>query len=90
MMSVGVRELKARLSLYLKRATAGERIVITDRGRAIAIISPAKQDSDLAQVEKLVSYGMARWGGGKPKGSSRPARLKGLPSVAETIIEDRR
>ena len=31
-MEVGVRELKAKLSFYLKRAAAGELITVTDRG----------------------------------------------------------
>ena len=89
-LSIGVRELKARLSQYLKRARGGERILITDRGHAIAVLAPVTQAPSIEQVQKLVSCGMAHWGGGKPKGAARPARLKGGPSVAQTIVEDRR
>lgn len=39
-MDVGVRELKQHLSEHLRRVTAGEVIRITDRGVAIAILSP--------------------------------------------------
>ena len=39
-MNVGVRELKQHLSEYLRRVTAGEVIRITDRGVAIAVLSP--------------------------------------------------
>lgn len=36
MMAVGVRELKNRLSEYLRRVRAGEEILVTDRGEVIA------------------------------------------------------
>jgi prevent-host-death family protein len=39
-MDVGVRELKQRLSEYLRRVEAGEVIRITDRGVPKAVISP--------------------------------------------------
>ncbi|MGH7324149.1 MAG: type II toxin-antitoxin system Phd/YefM family antitoxin [Candidatus Rokuibacteriota bacterium] len=35
MTAVGVRELKNRLSAFLRRVTEGERIVVTDRGRPV-------------------------------------------------------
>ena len=35
-MSVGIRELKAKLSEYVSRAADGEQIVVTDRGRPVA------------------------------------------------------
>ena len=38
MTTVAVRELKNRLSEYLRKVKAGERVVITERGRAIAMI----------------------------------------------------
>ena len=40
MAAVGIRELKNRLSQYLKRVRAGERLVVTERGKPVAIISP--------------------------------------------------
>ena len=41
MKTVGVRELKNRLSEYLRQARAGETILVTDRGQVIAELSPA-------------------------------------------------
>ena len=38
MKRVGVRELKNRLSRYLKEAAQGEAIEVTDRGRVLAVI----------------------------------------------------
>lgn len=37
-MEIGVRELKARLSHYLRLAEKGERIVVTDRGKPSAML----------------------------------------------------
>lgn len=48
MVAVGVRELKDHLSDYLRRARAGEWIVITDRGEPIAELSPPDMASSRA------------------------------------------
>lgn len=89
MPTVGVRELKDRLSQYLKRVKAGERLVVTERGAPIAIITPPPKLPADERIEAMLRKGLARWGGGKPRGSSRPARVSG-PSVAQAIIEGRR
>lgn len=34
--TVGIRELKSKLSQYVRRAEAGEIVVVTDRGRVVA------------------------------------------------------
>ncbi|MGH7232787.1 MAG: type II toxin-antitoxin system Phd/YefM family antitoxin [Nitrospiraceae bacterium] len=39
---VGVRELKNRLSRYLKRVQAGEELIVTERRRTVARIVPAR------------------------------------------------
>ena len=38
-MDVGVRDLKAHLSEFLERASRGEVITVTDRGRPIALLT---------------------------------------------------
>ena len=88
MTTVAVRELKNRLSEYLRKVKAGERVVITERGRAIAMISAAETPVD-EEIDALVRERAARWTGGKPQGARRPAKIKG-PSVADAVIEDRR
>lgn len=40
MTSVGLKVLKNNLSEYVRRAAAGETVVITDRGRPVAELSP--------------------------------------------------
>jgi prevent-host-death family protein len=89
MTAVGIRELKNRLSQYLKRVRAGERLVVTERGEPVAIISPPAVTRVDRRVEAMLREGIARWGGGKPRGARRPPRSKG-PSVAQAVIEGRR
>lgn len=38
--TVGVRELKDRLSEYIRNARAGESVLVTDRGEVVAELSP--------------------------------------------------
>ena len=89
MTAVGIRALKTQLSRYLKRVQGGERLVVTAHGKAVAVISPPSVTETDRRIEAMLREGVARWGGGKPKGARRPPRLKG-PSVAQAVIEDRR
>jgi len=84
--TVGIRELKARLSEYLKLARRGRRIVVTDRGREIAALGPVSDEG--RTLESLMAAGNLRWTGRKPAG------LAGVKStgrsVAAAVVEDRR
>jgi antitoxin (DNA-binding transcriptional repressor) of toxin-antitoxin stability system len=44
MRTVGIRELKNKLSAYLRAVAAGETVQVTDRGRVIAEISPPRPE----------------------------------------------
>jgi len=87
--TVGLRELKNRLSEVLRRVAAGERLVVLDGGRPVAIITRPEPTDDDEAIRALVREGRAAWGGGKPHGARRPVRLKGKP-IHETVLEDRR
>jgi prevent-host-death family protein len=89
MNSVGVRDLKNRLSHHLKRVRAGARLTVTERGRPIATLSPVEEKDDLAWLHKMVAEGRAHWSGGKPKGSKNPPRVRGQ-RASDIVIEDRR
>jgi prevent-host-death family protein len=91
--SVGIRDLKAHLSRYLRRVRAGTRLQVTARGRTIATISPAHAPDEPAEVQwarKMVRDGRAQWSGGKPEGPSRPVTLTSGPTVSDAVLEDRR
>ena len=88
-MDVGIRELKAHLSRHLKRVRAGTRLIVTERGRPIASISPTEPAADLDWAHRLVAEGRAHWNGGKPAGAARPAKIAGR-TASSIVIEDRR
>jgi len=43
MKTVGVKQLKARLSAYLRRVRAGATILVTDRDEVVAELRPARR-----------------------------------------------
>lgn len=53
---VGVRELRQNLSVYLERIARGETLEVTDRGRAVAILAPIRQES--SALERLTAAGL--------------------------------
>ena len=86
MISVGIKELKEKLSSYVDKARQGEEIVVTDRGKEIALILPISRER--SAIKKLAGSGRAFWTGGKPAGV-KGIKAKG-GSVAKTVLEDRR
>ena len=86
MISVGMKELKARLSGYVGKVRRGEEIVVTDRGKEIALVVPISRER--RAVMALVGKGRAAWTGGKPVGVKGIKARGGL--VAKTVLENRR
>jgi prevent-host-death family protein len=86
---VGIKALKDHLSEYLRRARNGERIVVTDRGAPVAVLAPVEEGSEVRWAWELVRGGAAIWGGGKPKGSGHPPKVRGK-MASEMVLEDRR
>ncbi len=89
-MNVSVRELKDGLSGYLRRVRAGERVVVTDRGRAIAELRPLhvdKLDSE-ERLARLAESGELRRPGGRGLADVEPVRVKGRP-LSATLLENR-
>lgn len=74
MTSVGIRELKAHLAEYIRRAEKGESITVTDRGRAVARLGPepATKPTIEERVRQLVAEGFLEWDGGKPDFGGEP------------------
>jgi prevent-host-death family protein len=87
--TVGIRELKTHLSRHLKRVRSGVRLLVTERGRSIATISPVEAAADVDWAHQLVAERRAHWSGGKPTGARRPARITGKTASA-VVLEDRR
>lgn len=83
-MDVAVRELKAKLSAYLKRAAAGELITVTDRGRPVAVLGPVLETVDLSAAVA------AGWVTPATRKGLRPVRRHQADgSVLQALAEDR-
>ncbi len=87
-MTVGIRELKARLSSYLQQVKAGSTLVITERGKPVGRIVPFKPSIE-AQVEELCQAGLVAWNGRKLAPTEPVVRIRGTKTVAELLVEDR-
>lgn len=88
---VSIRELKSRLSHYLRLTREGESVVITDRGVPIARIvpmGPAAQGLD-QRLQAMREAGLAQWSGQKLARHRPAAKLKGRKTVAQLLVEDR-
>lgn len=85
MISVGIRELKAKLSSYIDKAQEKNEVVITDHGHEVAMIIPISKERKA--VRALIEAGKAHWSGGKPKGVAG-IRLRGKP-LSVTVLEER-
>ena len=68
MKSVGIRELKDRLSDYIRQVRAGESVLVTDRGEVVAELTPP---------------GHAASGGDVPGALIAPAK-RGLATLGDT------
>jgi prevent-host-death family protein len=88
-MPVGIRELKNKLSHYLKAVRQGEKLAVTDRGAVIAYITPAEKSDEYERLVRLIRDQKASWKGGKPAGSKHPAKTSGKP-ISQIVIEERR
>lgn len=89
MKTVGIKDLKNRLSFYLREVKKGEKILITDRNQVIATILPVERGEEDSKLLSLVKEGFASWRGGRPAGSQRPVKIEGK-TVSEIVLEDRR
>ena len=86
---VGIKVLAGELREYLRLAQSGEKVVVTDQGRPIAVLSGIDDRAVLGAVWDLVESGQARWRGGKPRGPSKPIEIPGT-TAASAVLEDRR
>lgn len=93
MKTAKVSELKASISEYLSKVKAGEEVIVTDRGKPIAKISPLKRgEVEMpAHLLMLERAGLIRIGTGKlPAGfwdMPRPKDKKGL--ALKALLKER-
>jgi prevent-host-death family protein len=82
----GVKELRQNASVLLRRVAAGESILVTDRGRSVARLSPVAR----SRIAELRAAGLVREPLRKMKDAPPPVQLgKGQPTAAEALATAR-
>jgi len=93
MKQVGLRELKNRLSEYVRLVRAGERVQVTDRGQVVAELmppAPVKGRDQAAGLAALEQRGLLRPPAAEGRAHYRRlARLVPAGTVQRLLDEDR-
>lgn len=55
--SVGVRELRQNLSVYLRRVRAGQTLEVTERGQPVAVLAPLPEPDSV--LSRMIASGRA-------------------------------
>ena len=96
MKTVGVRELKNKLSEYLRRVQLGETVLVTDRGEVVAELLPPGQGpgdpSVPAGLQSLAKRGLLSLGapGGKELYPALPRKQGARRWSAAQLLDEER
>ncbi len=85
---VGTRELKNKLSEYMRRVKAGETITVTEHGKTIGQIVPIKA-TIRERIQAMAAAGQAEWNGQKLKPYRPKAVNKSGKLLSDLVSEDR-
>jgi prevent-host-death family protein len=91
MQAVGIRELKAKLSHYVRIAKTGEVVLVTEHGKVVAALGPpsaTRLPPELAGLQSLVDRGIVTLGGPKRPGVYVSTGLKSAPGTAQALIDE--
>lgn len=81
---VSVRDLRQHLSRYLRRVERGERLVVTERRRPVAMLGPLPENEDV--LDYLIAIGEATPATSDLLDLPAPIRVEG-PSSEEILDE---
>ena len=87
-MRVGIRELKSKLSEYMRRVKSGQTIVVTEHGKPIGQIVPVKASVE-ERLHAMVATGLAEWDGQKLKPYKPVAINRGERQASDLVVADR-
>ena len=87
---VGVRELRARLSGYLRAVARGETVTIGDRRRQpVARLVPVVRSVDDDALDRLAGRGVVQRGTGKPGGKPRIMSRTPRKLISDVVVRNR-
>ena len=87
-MRVGTRELKSKLSEYLRRVKSGQTIVVTEHGKPIGQIVPVKASLE-ERMQAMVVACLVEWNGQKLPPYKPTAINREEGQVSDLVVEDR-
>ena len=85
MNTIGIRELKQNASEVIKRVSSGEWLVVTDRGRPVAQISPINSSA----FGRLIDAGLVKPATNELSSLPKPLKAPRGVSLSNMIIEER-
>jgi prevent-host-death family protein len=86
--SIGIRELKSKLSECVREVKRGGTVVVTEHGRAVARLVPETDCLD-DRLEMLKKTGTMLWSGRRRGRASPGVRPRGKRTVADILVENR-
>ena len=86
--SVGIRELKANISKYMRQVKEGMSITITEHGKPIGQIIPVSDQLN-TKILDMMAKGYAEWGGQKLADRDPVGYNTGTKLLSQIIEEDR-
>ncbi len=86
--TVGIRELKSRLSEYVREVKSGRTLVVTEHGQPVARMIP-EAISVRERVDALRRAGTVAWSGRRLRPAAPAGKVRGGKSVSDLLIEDR-
>ncbi len=86
---VSIRELKSRLSYYIRLARSGQSILITDRGVPVGRIVPLMTKLE-QRIEAMRDSGDVLWNGNRLGPVTPVKKQRGTRTVSDMLIADRK
>jgi prevent-host-death family protein len=86
--SVGIRELKSRLSECVRDVKGGATIVVTEHGRRVARLVPEGHSLD-ERLDVLRNAGAVSWSGRRLRRTKPDVRPRTNRTVADVLVENR-
>lgn len=84
---IGIRELRQDLSAQLRRVKAGERLVVTERNRPVAVLAPLPENEDW--YDRLVAEGRLIPGDGGDILEVEPVDIASSDAVRDALLQGR-